>query len=151
MRTLPHHVRNLDCTATVTERVRACCPNTGRPHPHYERNAAGEMVDVGRFWSQLSCGHSLTDTPVGTVVVCESCQRDREGLAKLRDALAAGLVSHTRCHSTCPDSISVYRYDRKSPSGFMSLGFSVDDTPEAIALIRSFSGGLTPLSPTEAR
>ncbi len=140
MRTLAHHVRNAECTATVTERVAARCPNTGRVH--YPE----------RCYTELSCGHSYKDAPVGTAIVCEWCQQDRAGLTTLEEALKAGLVSHTRCHTCTPDSISAYRYDHKSPSGFMAIrGAHVDDTPEANALIRRYSPCLSPLSPTERR
>lgn len=128
MRMERHHVRNADCTARVTS------------------------IGIGRLgnWSELSCGHSADEHPVGSTITCKECQRDAENLAKLEEALRAGIVSHTRCHTTCASSISVYTYDKRSPTGVRALPFSVDDTPAAAALLAKYSG-MAPLSPTEGR
>lgn len=66
----------------------------------------------------------------------------------LRGLLAGGGISHSRAGRGVHDhTIWVYRYDTMSPSGFMLAG-GFDDRPEITALLR---GGLSPLSPTEAR
>ena len=65
-------------------------------------------------------------------------------VATLRALLAQGGISHSRSRY---HAIHVYRYDSASPSGFMLAG-SFDDRPEITNLLR---GGLSPLSPTEAR
>lgn len=150
MRTKPHHVRNLECTATVVERVGARDVHTREPIRGNFKFVNGKM-DSGEWvhYTYLSCGHSHDDLPVGTTIICKWCESDRRGLFKLEEGLKAGIISHTRCHTVTPNSITAYKYVPTSPTGVLSY-CSVDDTPEANELISKYRG-MSPLSPTEKR
>lgn len=82
-------------------------------------------------------------TTVGDAVECPTCGHYQVAITKLR-ALDHSTVSHTRERNS---QIYVYLYDTASPTG-VSLGFSIDNTKEALSLLR---GSLSPLSPTEKR
>ena len=98
-------------------------------------------------WAVLDCGHTAKEQPVASAVECTDCDRQAEGLAKLREAIAAGSISHSRASRFMPGRIDVYRHAPDSPTGVFHF-ITVDDTPEAAEILR---GGFAPLSPTEAR
>jgi hypothetical protein len=79
-----------------------------------------------------------------------------EQKAEMRAALTSPDFSHTRCHSVNPDSVSAYRYDSESPSGFMLITslrkeLYAELEAEMVAGGVKRHGGFAPLSPTERR
>jgi hypothetical protein len=81
---------------------------------------------------------------------------DAELKAAMRAALVAPDFSHTRCHSVNPSYTTAYRYDDKSPSGFMSITGIPNELfeelrAEMVAEGVRMHGGHSPLSPTERR
>lgn len=79
---------------------------------------------------------------------------DRD-LEKIKTAIAAGIIRHTRfrpCRlAEGGGDVYVYQRDTTSPTG-VTLFASVENTPEAKAFFDSLIGtGLSPLSPSENR
>lgn len=110
----------------------------------------GKMVQGPHVHSAiLSCGHSAKDAAIGETVHCDECAHDERAMVILRDALAKGVVSHSRANRNGRDeltgSITVYRREPTSPTGVYSL-CGMTETPEVRALLKD---GLSPLSPTE--
>jgi hypothetical protein len=116
------------------------------------------QLHTGRLmeWASLDCGHSVNigkweqvkTAAVGQELECFWCVEYTRALAELRDALAAGIVSHSRAGDRLSrGSVHVYRRESKSPTGVRLL-VTIQETAEVLALLR---GGLSPLSPTEAR
>lgn len=113
---------------------------------------------VGHVLPKCACGHySATEmdlpnahnaadqiTKIGDVVDCERCDWQAKGLAELKMLIASGTLSHSRWRN---GSVHGYRYEPTSPTGVL-IAVTLDETPEALALLR---GGLSPLSPTEPR
>ena len=74
--------------------------------------------------------------------------RSERAADEVRAMVEAGRVSHTRAGSGCwRDVIHVYGRDDASPSGFGLIGATCEQHAERAGL----RGGLSPLSPTEAR
>jgi hypothetical protein len=113
----------------------------------------GKMVQgPHKHLAVLTCGHTHSkDGTIGETVHCEECVHEQRALYVLRDALAKGVVSHSRANADGRDQlngfITVYRREPTSPTGVYSL-CSMRETAETRALL---TGSQSPLSPTEGR